>query len=195
MNFEQYQASLDPELRVGLSHMRARFQRLLGDQPPIQDLATRRQQMTEGIQAILRQLPANERVKSEDRRIPVPAEAPDILVRVYRPSGQQEPLPAILWIHGGAFTVGRYDQDEALCQRIVEGSEAVLVSVDYRLAPEHPFPAAFADCDAALRWMRGSAVGLLIERERMAVAGVSSGGSIALGLALRARARLEVLPT
>ena len=134
MNVEHYQASLDPELRVGLSHMRARFQRLLGDQPPIQDLATRRQQMTEGIQATLMHLPANERVKSEDRRIPGPAGAPDVLVRVYRPSGQHEPLPAILWIHGGAFTVGRYDQDEALCQRIVEGSEAVLVSVDYRLA-------------------------------------------------------------
>jgi len=151
--------------------------------------------MTEGIQATLRHLPANERVKSEDRRIPGPAGAPDVLVRVYRPSGQHEPLPAILWIHGGAFTVGRYDQDEALCQRIVEGSEAVLVSVDYRLAPEHPFPAALEDCDAALRWMRGSAVDLLIERERMAVAGVSSGGSVALGLALRARARLEVSPT
>jgi acetyl esterase/lipase len=117
MNFEQYQASMDPELRVGFSHMRARFQSLPGEQPPMRDLATRRQQMAEGIRAALRLLPANERVTSEDRRIPGPAGAPDVLVRVYRPSPQQEAQPAILWIHGGSFTVGRYDQDEALLKK------------------------------------------------------------------------------
>jgi acetyl esterase/lipase len=194
MNFEQYQASMDPELRVGFSQMRARFRSLLGEKPPMRDLATHRQQMAEGIRAALRLLSADERVKSEDRRIPGPVGAPDVLVRVYRPSPQQEAMPAILWIHGGAFTDGRYDQDEATCQRIVEESGAVVVSVDYRLAPEHSFPAALDDCDAALRWMRASAAELLIERERIAVAGVSSGGCVAMALALKARDRKETPP-
>jgi acetyl esterase/lipase len=192
MNFEQYQTSMDAELRTGFAQMMARSGSMLGQQPGPSDLVARRQQVAAFAAAARRHLPPNDRVTSGDRRIPGPVGAPDVSVRLYTPSLKKEAMPAILWLHGGSFTLGNLDQDEATCQRLVEEIGGVVVSVDYRLAPEHPFPAALEDGYAALRWMATSAAELLIDSARIAVAGVSSGGGLAAAVALMARDRKEV---
>jgi acetyl esterase/lipase len=111
---------------------------------------------------------------------------------VYAPRQLAAELPAVLWIHGGAFVLGTADQDEALCQHFVERLGSIVVSVDYRLAPEHPFPAALDDCYAALQWMKANAAELRVDASRIAVAGASSGGTLAAAVALLARDRGEI---
>lgn len=103
---------------------------------------------------------------SVDRRVPGLVGAPDVLVRIYTPSLKKETMPAILWLHGGSFTLGNLDQDEATYLRLVGEIGSVVVSVEYRLAPEHPFPAALEDGYAALRWMATPAAELGIDRGR-----------------------------
>ena len=77
----------------------------------------------------------NDRVTSEDRRVPGPVDAPDVLVRISMPSPKKATMPAILWLHCGSSTFGNLDQDEATCQSLAEEVGGVVVSVDYRLAP------------------------------------------------------------
>lgn len=192
MNFEQYQAALDDELRAGLAQMRARYQQSSGNRVRPPDLATQRMHMATAIEATNKRLPVQDHVKSEDRHIPGPQGAPDVLVRIYAPTSRQEALPAILWIHGGSFTLGRHDQDEALCQQIVTEVGAAVISIDYRLAPEHPYPAALEDCYATLQWITAQAADLGLNPERLAVAGTSSGGALAMALTLLARDRQEI---
>lgn len=126
----------------------------------------------------------------EDRRVPGPTDAPDLLVRLYRPrQAAAEPLPALLWIHGGGFCIGSYDMDDAQCERIAEELQCLVASVEYRLAPEHPFPAGPEDAYAALVWLAGQAGALGVDPGRIAVGGVSAGGGLAAGVVLMARDR------
>jgi acetyl esterase/lipase len=113
--------------------------------------------------------------------------APDVLVRVYRPTGAAGPLPAILDIHGGGFVLGNIDRSHAGCCAMARNVGAVVATVEYRLAPEHPFPAAIHDCFAALVWFAAKADDLGVDRERIAVFGQSAGGGLAAGLALFTR--------
>ncbi|MFF8293827.1 alpha/beta hydrolase [Streptomyces sp. NPDC016309] len=113
----------------------------------------------------------------------VPAD-PDVPVRVYRPHGAQG---AIVWLHGGGGVFGDLDTEHPWAARIAALSGAVVVSVGYRLAPEHPFPAAFDDAYAALLWTAAHSEELGVDPERIAVGGHSAGGGIAAGVALRAR--------
>ncbi|MEU4690416.1 alpha/beta hydrolase [Actinoplanes sp. NPDC023714] len=110
-------------------------------------------------------------------------------VRVYRPAGHTAMLPGILYIHGGGMVQGSVagaDGDAAmLCAEV----GAVVVSVEYRLAPEHPYPAALDDCYAALTWMCGAAAGLGLDPGRVAIYGPSAGGGLAIATALAARDR------
>jgi acetyl esterase/lipase len=192
MNFEQYQTSMDAELRTGFVQMMARSGNTPGQQHGPSSLVARRQQVAAFAAAARKHLPPNDRVTSEDRRVPGPVGAPDVSVRLYTPSPKKETMSAILWLHGGSFTLGNLDQDEATCQRLAEEVGGVVVSVEYRLAPERPFPAALEDGYAALRWMVTSAAELGIDSGRIAVAGVSSGGCLAAAVALLARDRQEV---
>ena len=121
--------------------------------------------------------------------VPGPAGDPDVRVRRYRPATQDGPLPALLYIHGGGFVAGSIDLYDADCRRIAAEVGAVVVSVDYRLAPEHPFPAGLEDCYATLGWLADNAEELGVDRERIAVGGESAGGGLAAGLALLARDR------
>lgn len=109
-------------------------------------------------------------------------------VREYRPT-HTEDLPAVLYLHGGGFTVGSLDGVDELCRRIAAMASCVVFSVDYRLAPEHPFPAALEDTRAAYDWLVSGAVSLGIDGLRIAVAGDSAGGGLAASLCLDLRGR------
>jgi acetyl esterase len=119
----------------------------------------------------------------EDRAIP--GGGGEIGIRIYTPAGP--PKGALLYLHGGGFVLGNLDSEHDICVAYAEGAGCVVVSVDYRLAPEHPFPAAHDDARAALRWLFDHAGELGVDPTCIAVGGGSAGACLAAGLALRAR--------
>jgi acetyl esterase/lipase len=121
--------------------------------------------------------------------VPGPAGDPDVRVRRYQPADHRRPLPALVYLHGGGFVVGSLELYDADCRRIAAEVGAVVLSVDYRLSPEHRFPAGLEDCYAALVWTAGNASELGIDPDRIAVGGESAGGGLAAGVALLARDR------
>ncbi len=136
----------------------------------------------------------------EDHSAPGPAG--DVPIRLYRPrtAGEDERPPAMLvYLHGGGWVFGSIETDDPMCRALANASGAIVASVEYRLAPEHPFPAGLDDCMAALRWLHGEAADLGSDPARMAVAGESSGANLAAAACLRARdgggppIRLQVL--
>ena len=126
---------------------------------------------------------------------PVPMEVEDwalttasghaIPVRLYRPSGTTGGW--LLWIHGGGFTTGGLDTHDTLCRRLAHLSGQTVISVDYRLAPEHRYPAALDDCETTLDWLCSEAEGLGLDMDRAAIGGSSAGGNLAAALVLRHR--------
>ncbi|RPH42288.1 MAG: alpha/beta hydrolase [Burkholderiales bacterium] len=127
-----------------------------------------------------------EPVAVEDRSIAGPAGP--LRVRVYAPvaaGGGQRPL--VVFFHGGGWVVCDLDTHDAVCRRLCLGADAVVVSVDYRLAPEHRFPAAPDDCAAATRWAFAQAASLGADPTRVVIAGDSAGGNLAAAVALRLR--------
>jgi acetyl esterase/lipase len=98
-------------------------------------------------------IPDSPRVAKEDRTVPGPEGAPEVPIRVYRPVDGPSTLPGLFWIHGGGYVLGSIQQDDLMMQLFVEAVGCLIVSVEYRLAPEHPFPAPVEDCYAALKWM------------------------------------------
>jgi acetyl esterase/lipase len=125
----------------------------------------------------------------DDRKIPGPDDAPDVAVRVYRAPTRADAVPCVVYFHGGGFIAGDLDTEDARCVRLARGAGCVVVSVDYRLAPEHPYPAAVDDCFAALSWACAGADDLGIDDARIGVAGASAGGTLAAAVALMARDR------
>lgn len=111
----------------------------------------------------------------------------DIALRCYTPRLSDAPLPVLLWYHGGGFVLGGLNSYDALCRKLAQLSDCIVVAVDYRLAPEHKFPAAVEDCFAALDWAAEHADGLGGDLRRIAVAGDSAGGNLAAVCALLAR--------
>ncbi|MCX5208589.1 alpha/beta hydrolase [Kitasatospora sp. NBC_00240] len=129
-------------------------------------------------------------------RDPLDPGAPPVPVRIYRPTTPAPERPAVLFVHGGGFTAGeRLEWFDPLCDLYAEGSGAVVVSVGYRLAPRHPYPAARQDCLTALNWLRLNGERLAVDGLRVAVAGSSSGAAIAAGLTLALRDRGGPLPS
>ncbi|MCV7281624.1 alpha/beta hydrolase [Mycolicibacterium flavescens] len=110
-------------------------------------------------------------------------------VRLFRPAGATGRGPALLWIHGGGYVIGHPGQDDDLCRRFARRLGATVAAVDYRLAPEHPYPAPLEDCYAALKWLAALPS---VDPARVAIGGASAGGGLAAALALLARDRGEV---
>lgn len=117
---------------------------------------------------------------------------PDVRVLHYEPAGRSTPAGALVWMHGGGYVLGSAAADEILCRKIARETGVVVVSVDYRLAPETPAPGAVHDCYAALSWVHDHADELGVDRGRLAVGGASAGGGLAASLAILARDRGEI---
>ncbi|MCC7365893.1 MAG: alpha/beta hydrolase [Dehalococcoidia bacterium] len=116
-----------------------------------------------------------------DRTVPGPAG--DIPVKVFRPQGTG-PFPLLVYIHGGGWVIGSPNTHRQLCAELAEGAGVVVLSVHYRLAPEHPAPAALEDCVAAIRWAVANAAAIDARPDRFAIGGDSAGGNLTAASAL-----------
>lgn len=130
--------------------------------------------------------PGEDVADSSDRSIPGPDG--DIPVRIITPAGAPDgPLPCLVYYHGGGWVIGDLDSLDTTCRALANRAGTKVVSVDYRLAPEHKFPAPVDDCYAALRWVADNAGSIGVDPDRLAVGGDSAGGNLAAAVALRAR--------
>lgn len=144
------------------------------------------------IEALMPSWPAFPDIEVSEQHLPSATGAPDVRVLVYRPVAAQEVLPVLLWMHGGGYIGGRADWDSFLVNPMVSAIGCCIVSIDYRLAPETPFPGPIDDCYTALKWLHDHASALRIDPERIAIGGISAGGGLAASLGLLARDRGEV---
>ena len=183
---EQFRQMIAPELRAGL------------DTLPNFDWTDNALAQVRSFD--MRQMPAPElseqqrSVRREERFIPGPTGAPDVRVLVYRPAlgSSTAARPAFFHIHGGGYILGVPEINDAYSRSICFEQRCVVVSVDYRLAPETRYPDSLEDCYAALQWMYTHAAELGIDRSRIAIGGESAGGGHAAALTILARDRGEI---
>jgi acetyl esterase/lipase len=165
-------AGMNPELEAFIP---------LFPEADLTDPVTARKNLAEVAAAV--PVPETADLEIEDRTVPA---EPDVAVRIYRP---QQARGAIVWMHGGGFVMGSLDTEHPWAARMASLSGVVVISVGYRLAPEHPFPAALDDSYAVLTWTAEHGAELGIDPARIAVGGHSAGAGIAAAVALRARDR------
>lgn len=175
---------IDPESRVPLEQLTAAIP---GGFNSIPDIVERRATVTALLAGM--EVPDNPNVTKEDRVVPGPAGAPDISVRIYRPKEAETPLPGIYYIHGGGMILGDVAGEDVTASLICDEVGAVVVSVEYRLAPENPYPAQVEDCYAGLTWTAEHADELGIDLNRLGLYGGSAGGGLVIATALMARDR------
>jgi acetyl esterase/lipase len=175
---------IDPEVCEPLDQL---LQAIPGGFNSIPDIVQRRAVVKQMLAAL--EIPPNPNVTSEDRMVPGPEGAPDIKVRIYRPTDATGTLPGIYFIHGGGMILGDIDGEDAVSTEICERVDALVVSVEYRLAPEHPYPAPVEDCYAGLVWMARHASELRFDPDRLAVYGGSAGGGLTIATSMLARDR------
>lgn len=185
---------LDADMKHVLDGLAAMGARPLEQITPA--MARRQPRAAEALSAILgrqgRERPSDG-VEAED--LTLPGAEDELAARLYRPMGLLSRLnPMILYFHGGGFVTGDLDSHDASARALARRSGAMVVSVAYRLAPEHKFPAAHEDAWAAWRWLLGAAQGLGGDALRLAVAGEDAGGTLAAHVALRARDERTIKP-
>ncbi|HUZ08964.1 MAG TPA: alpha/beta hydrolase [Acidimicrobiales bacterium] len=142
---------------------------------------------------IVQPVPLSDEVERVDHVVPGPKGAPDVVVRVHRPRGATGPLPCVYSIHGGGYVMGSYTGDDVRFDSWCLRHRCIGVSVEYRLAPETPYPGPLEDCYAGLAWVHEHTEELGVDPARTGIMGASAGGGLAAGLALLARDR-GVLP-
>lgn len=175
--------ALDTQSRTFIEAMRS------AGMLPLRDLGVDGcRQMTEQQASFLAS--GRETGSAEDRTTGDPANIP---IRLYHPAGVRDPLPVVVYFHGGGWVMGGIDSHDDSCRHLSELSGCLVVSVEYRLAPEHPFPAAIDDAWAATRWAMDHAGDLGGDPRLVAVAGDSAGGNLAGGVARLARNEGRVL--
>lgn len=169
----------DPELAAALSMM---------PEVDITDVGAARAAQTQQLTAALSAADTTG-VDIQEVTVPGPDRAPEVALRIYRPRSVQGPLPVVYSIHGGGFVLGSPDVDHDWNLLLCRGLTALVVSVDYRLAPEHPFPAPLEDCYAGLTGLVANAAELGVRADRVALWGDSAGAGLAAALTLLARDR------
>jgi len=166
--------------------------------PALRHLAAARTDLSPGVLGVVRDSLNQRRAESamgvnavgvdiEDHDVPG-ADLQTIPVRIYR--GAPAPAPAVIYCHSGAFVLGNLDTDHRQCVELARRGECTVISVDYRLAPEHPFPAAIDDATAVLDWVAENGSRLNVATDRLAVVGSSAGGALAARLAQREKSRI-----
>ena len=175
-------ALVDPEVAELLAAM-PRFGAFTHEQLP---------RMRELRQAEVAAYRLSDAVERRDHVVAGLAGQPDVVVRVHRPKGREGPLPTIYFMHGGGYVVGTYEMDDLRFDKWCPMLDCMGVSVEYRLAPETPYPGPLEDCYAGLRWTYEHADELGIDATRLGIGGASAGGGLAAGLALLTRDRGEV---
>ncbi|MEU2001696.1 alpha/beta hydrolase [Rhodococcus sp. NPDC019627] len=126
-------------------------------------------------------------VRVQELSVPGLGDDPDVGIRFFTPENSEGPLPVLLWIHGGGFAIGKAASSDPFCVEVVRELGCAVASVEYRLAPETPFPGPLDDCYAALTHLHAHADEWGIDPSRIAVGGQSAGGGLAAGTVLRAR--------
>ena len=179
----QTSRSLDPTIAAALAKAPFSLGDLNADMLP----AVRSQRLS-----MAGQIELSDAVERVDHAVPGPAGCPDVLLRVHSPKGQQGPLPCVYSIHGGGYVLGTYEMEDLRFDRWCQDLGVVGVAVEYRLAPETPYPGPLEDCYAGLRWVFDHSEGLGIDRSRIGISGASAGGGLAAGLALLVRDRGEM---
>lgn len=176
--------AIDPELLPAIE--------LLRSMPPIpmrpEEVGPSQEKALELIAQFESVRPRSEAVVSEDHHV-VAQDGASLLVRTYRPRNARGPLPVVYWIHGGGFIGGSVTGDNGYCEGLVVGTGAAVVSIEYRLAQDHPFPGIFEDCMSGLVWLTEHADSLGLDGMRIAVGGASAGGGLAAATVLGARDR------
>lgn len=180
---------MDPQVEALLQMLAAQAQ--ASGQPPLHELppAEARAQAAAAFAAFNQPLPTS--VQVSDGIVPGPAGP--LRVKWFRPEGD-EPLPLLVYFHGGGWVIGSPDTHLKLCAELAEGAGCLVLSVDYRLAPEHPAPAALDDCVAAVRWAFANPASFGGDPGRIAVGGDSAGANLAAATCLRLRDEGGPLP-
>lgn len=171
---------IDRELQVLLA-----IQALISEPRGEGARAVRKARVGIDLQAPMADFPPAKMERVEDRRIPGPDV--EIPIRIYEARNRAASRPAVVYFHGGGFCIGTIDSHDGVCRYLARETDGVVISVDYRLAPEHRFPAAAIDSIAAFRWVAAHASELGIDHTRIAVAGDSAGGNLAAVVALETR--------
>ncbi|MEZ0540961.1 alpha/beta hydrolase [Fibrella arboris] len=170
--------------------------------PPLPTLTPRQARMTPSPTDAVKTLLMKNKIQVSERKVTVsqrviPSSAPDgTLLRIYTPTSASVAggFPVIVYYHGGGWVIGSLDQYEPSCKALAEKAGAIVVSVDYRLSPEAKFPAAHEDAYSAYVWVRNNTAAIGGNSAKIAVAGESAGGNMAVGVSLLAKERGVALP-